>query len=174
MNQLPVKPSQGPSGSAFLSIYLNDHLAGATSGVELARRAADAEQGTETGEQLKDLASEITNDRTALIRIMRALGVTPRHHFSALGWIAERAGRLKANGRLIHRSPLSTLIGIETLRLGVLGKQQLWNALAATWADDPRIDTDRLAELERRAEQQATDLEQLRLLAATVLVPTDD
>ncbi len=36
-----------PGGASRLSIYLNDHLAGATVGVELARRAAGSNRPTD-------------------------------------------------------------------------------------------------------------------------------
>ncbi|MGH3211726.1 MAG: hypothetical protein ACRDNO_28610 [Trebonia sp.] len=59
----------------LLGIYLNDHLAGAITGTGLARRmAAPAEPGTERAATLSRLASEITGDRAALLRIMTTLG----------------------------------------------------------------------------------------------------
>ena len=161
-----------PSADKLLAIYLNDHLAGAAGGVELAHRLADAEEGTDLGESVTNLAKEITEDRAALLRIMRPLDITPHHRFSALGWAGEKVARLKLNGRLLHRSPLSTLIELEALRLGVLGKLQLWTTLAHTHAQDPRLDTDRLHELQHRAQQQAATLETLRQQAsATALAP---
>ena len=38
--------------TAFLGIYLNDHLAGATAGVELARRTAAAQHAKPAGAAL--------------------------------------------------------------------------------------------------------------------------
>lgn len=163
---LPENSTGRPSPAKLLGIYLNDHLAGASGGVELARRLADAERGTDLGEQVTVLAKEITEDRAALVRIMRSLDVTAHHRFSALGWTVEKVARLKLNGRVLRRSPLSTLVELEALRLGVLGKQQLWTALARTHAGDPRLNTDRLHELRHRAEQQAATLEALRRAAA--------
>ena len=163
-----------PAPAKLLAIYLNDHLAGAAGGVELAHRLADAEEGTDLGKTVTNLAKEITEDRAALVRIMRSLDVTPRHRFSVLGWMVEKVARLKLNGRLLHRSPLSTLVELEALRLGVLGKHQLWTVLARTHAEDPRLNTDRLHELQHRAEQQAATLETLRQAAATdALTATD-
>ena len=42
MPRIPTKIPTGwiPGQSSHLAVYLNDHLAGATAGVELARRAA--------------------------------------------------------------------------------------------------------------------------------------
>ena len=94
----------------LLGIYLNDHLAGATTGTGLARRmAASAEPGTERAAVLSRLASEITADRTALLRIMATLGIPVRGYKVFASWAGERAGRLKLNGHLVTRSPLSDL-----------------------------------------------------------------
>ena len=51
----------------LLGVYLNDHLAGAMAGTELARRMARAAQpGTATATALRRLAAEIDEDRSAL------------------------------------------------------------------------------------------------------------
>jgi hypothetical protein len=47
----------------LLGIYLNDHLAGATSGTELARRVASSSQEVADGELLRRLADDIGSDR---------------------------------------------------------------------------------------------------------------
>jgi hypothetical protein len=38
------------------------------------------------------------------------------------GWAAEKAGPLRLNGRLLNPSPLSGLVELEAVRLGVEGK----------------------------------------------------
>jgi hypothetical protein len=48
-------------------IYLNDHLAGATGGTELARRVAAAHQSRETGDTLRRLAMDVAADRAARV-----------------------------------------------------------------------------------------------------------
>jgi hypothetical protein len=51
----------------LLAIYLNDHLAGATVGVELTRRAARENTGSELGVFLREvLLPEIREDRQTL------------------------------------------------------------------------------------------------------------
>ena len=47
----------------LLGIYLNDHLAGSTGGVELVKRAARSNRESELGEFLATLAVEIGEDR---------------------------------------------------------------------------------------------------------------
>ena len=60
--------------SDLLAIYLNDHLAGSTVGVELARRARGSNDGTELGEFLATLAAEIEEDRDTLGEVMGSVG----------------------------------------------------------------------------------------------------
>ena len=64
-----------------LDIYLNDHLAGATLGVELSRRAASENDGIELGDFLQRLHREIAEDRGVLEGVMAALAVdsSPAH-----------------------------------------------------------------------------------------------
>lgn len=136
----------------LLSIYLNDHLAGATAGTELARRAAGANRGSSLGETVRDLAKEIAEDRESLMRAMSELGIGRDPFKVAAGWTAEKFGRLKLNGQLTGYSPLSRVIELEGLHLGVTGKLELWRTLKTTLPGGlQRVDLD---ELIRRAESQ--------------------
>ena len=147
----------------LLGVYLNDHLAGSTVGVGLARRMlASAEPGSERAAALGSLATEITEDRAALLRIMAALGVQVRGYKVFAAWAGEKAGRLKLNGYLLSRSPLSDLEETEFLRLGVEGKTAGWRTLRQLAGRDSRLDAARLDELIARANHQASVLESLR------------
>ncbi|MEU9500992.1 hypothetical protein [Streptomyces sp. NPDC048196] len=147
--------------SRMVAVYLNDHLAGATAGVELARRMAREHQGSDLGGEVKDLAAEISLDRQALLRLMAALGVPVRRYKVYGAWAGEKVGRLKPNGRVVRRSGLSTLIELEGMRLGVEGKALLWRALLEWAPREPRLDTRRLQELLSGARQQAEVLDAL-------------
>lgn len=150
----------------LLGIYLNDHLAGATGGLELARRTAGAHRGTEAGATLTRLAKEIQEDRESLLEIMAALEVPVRQYKVAAAWVAEKAGRLKLNGRLLDRSPLSSLVELETMRLGVEGKACLWRTLLQVAKNETRLDASRLDSLIQRAESQLETLEPMRMAAS--------
>ncbi|MCU1588993.1 MAG: hypothetical protein JWP11_249 [Frankiales bacterium] len=150
----------------LLGIYLNDHLAGATGGLELFRRATGSHAGTPAGDALKRLTAEVEDDRDALLAILRALGFPVRQYKVIAGWAAEKAGRLKLNGRLLSRSPLSSVIELEGLHLGVLGKSACWRLLRTLAESEPRLDKLALDGLLARAERQAAELEDLRLTAA--------
>jgi hypothetical protein len=152
----------------LLAIYLNDHLAGATAGLELARRSASSNEGSGYGRFLDDLVTEIDEDRESLLELMRAVGVGVDRIKVLGGWAAEKAGRLKLNGRLLGYSPLSRLLELEGLTLGVRGKLCLWRALIELQPADPRLSAAQLARLSERAEAQLDGLEAQRLQAAAL------
>ena len=161
-------------GRDYLKLYLEDHYAGATAGLELARRAAGANEGTEYGELLARIALEIEEDRDSLHAIMSELGVGPDRLKVAGAWAGEKAGRLKLNGHLTGFSPQSRVIELEGLVLGVSGKLCLWRALAEVADLEPRLRTDELERLAERSERQRDELEQLRLQAVRDAVAAAD
>ena len=150
----------------LLKLYLNDHLAGSMAGLALARRLAAGHFGTAAAERLDTLAVEIEEDRVALVAIMSALGIRPMMYKGALAVVAERLARLKPNGHLRSRSPLSSLLELEGMRLGVEGKAACWRSLRALSDNDPRLDQEKLDELVKRARAQIQMLERLRMRAA--------
>jgi hypothetical protein len=150
----------------LLAIYLNDHLAGATVALELARRAAGSNAGSDYGPFLAELAGEIEHDRRALEEVMDRLDVKRDRLKLAAAWAAEKVGRLKLNGRLRGYSPLSRVVELEALSLGVEGKLALWRALEPLAADDPRLRDVDVTGLITRARSQRRRLETRRLRAA--------
>jgi hypothetical protein len=150
----------------LLSIYLNDHWAGAMVGVELARRTKGNNEGNGYADALSDLCAEIEADRAELRRLMARLGVRPSRARQAGAVVSERLGRLKLNGRLVGYSPLSRLIELEGLVMGVTGKLELWRSLQATADSDPRLRDVDFKGLIRRAERQRSRLEELHGRAA--------
>lgn len=153
-----------------LDIYLNDHLAGATAGTELARRMVQEHGDSAYGNDLKNLAAEIAQDRQALLRLLGDLDVAVKHYKVYGAWLGEKIGRVKPNGRLLRRSGLTVLVELEALRLGAQGKALLWRAVLPAAAQDSRLDSDRLEQLLQRAEQQIETLDSLHDRAATALL----
>jgi hypothetical protein len=157
-------------GRDLLAIYLNDHLAGATAGLELVRRARGSAEGGELGAHLATLEREIEEDRDALLAIMERLEVGTDLLKVAAGWAAEKAGRLKLNGRIAAPSPLSRLIEVEALLIALQAKLEGWRALRELTRHEPRLDPQRLDELAARAQRQIEDLRaHHRTAAATAL-----
>jgi hypothetical protein len=158
---------ESDAGTRFLAVYLNDHLAGSTAVLELVRRAAGEYEGSELGTFLSRLAGEFEEDREALRRVMSAAGVREQAAKLALAWLAEKAGRLKLNGSILSRSPLTPLVELEAVELGVHGKVLLWHVLRARLPPgSAAVDLD---ELIARAERQAAELEEHRVAAGAAL-----
>jgi hypothetical protein len=154
------------SEERYLSIYLNDHLAGAIAGSELAKRAARNNEGTPLGAFLHQLAGDINEDRLTLEDLMRELGIKKDLLKDAAAWVAEKVGRLKLNGKLLEYSDLSRLVELEGLSLGVEGKLALWRNLSEIRERHPELAESDLDGLLRRAESQRAELESARLEAA--------
>jgi hypothetical protein len=147
----------------LLGIYLNDHLAGATAGVERARHMTRTLSGSALAEAFEPIATEIAQDRASLLEIMRQLDVPVRRYKVCAGRVGERLGRLKGNGRLVRRSPLSSLLELELLRIGVEGKAAGWQTLRRLSGSEARLNQEQLEDLLERARRQARVLEELRL-----------
>ncbi|MFD3871837.1 transaldolase [Streptomyces sp. NPDC058623] len=159
-------PDDGSDTEAgLLPIYLNDHYSAATGGLELFRRAAKANAGEEGGEVLSGLARRIAEDRDSLAQIMADLGVSISHSKVAMGWLAEKAGRLKPNGHVVSRSPLSAVVEAESMLLAVHGKAAGWRTLRALAETDGRLSVSALDTLLERADQQARLVDEVRSTA---------
>jgi hypothetical protein len=145
--------------------YVEDHLAGATAGVELLEALAAQHQGEPTGALAGRLLPEVEADRRRLEGIARSLGAgSPLKEAAA--WLAEKVSRLKLHREA--RGILGTFEALEAMSLGVLGKRALWRALAVAAQADPRlagVDFDALA---ASAERQHSLLEEERLRAAAI------
>ncbi len=156
----------------LLAIYLDDHLAGSTVGVELARRLVASNEGDpDFGPPLKTICAEIEADRATLDRLMKRLETSRNPVKPVVAWAGEKLGRLKLNGQLRGYSPLSRLVELEALGIGITGKTRLWAALEHTLGDEvPGFDFKQLAE---RAVRQRRVVEELHLEAAARALPSD-
>jgi hypothetical protein len=149
-----------------LAIYLNDHLAGAAAGTELAKRALRENRGSDFEETLEWLVGQILEDRATLERMMDDLGVVKSRVKGILALGLERVGRLKLNGQLTGYSPLSRLVELEGLVLGVTGKLSLWENLREAAAQEPGLAVFDFDMLTARAHEQLDRLQAERLRAA--------
>lgn len=152
----------------LLGIYLNDHLAGSNAGLSLARRCAAENRGNAVGETLRTLLPELEEDRATIIALLSALGQPVNPVKLAAGRLLEWAGRLKLNGRLLSYSPLSRVVELEALRMGVEGKMAMFQVLHRLQREDARLARFAFARFSERAARQKLQLEVLRLAAADV------
>ncbi len=154
----------------LLAIYLNDHLAGATLSVELARRLRSSNQGDpEMGEPLARVCGEIEADRETLVSLMDRLEIGRDQVKPVLAKVAERLGRLKLNGQLFGYSPLSRVLELEVLSGLLGGKMQLWNALEQRFGEG--LEGFDFHALAARADDQGQRVEDLHLAAAQRALP---
>ena len=159
-----VNGSDSGVANRFLEIYLRDHHAAGTAGVGLAKRAA---AGTSLGppaqSELSEIATRIEEDLHTLEALMAALGVERSASRDTAAALAERFARLKSNGTLVKRSPLSDVIELEALASGILAKEALWISLSVGGPGLAGVDLGALVE---RARQQRETVESWRRAAA--------
>jgi hypothetical protein len=149
-----------------LNTYLNDHLAGATFGSDLAEQLQSlAEEGT-LSQLMQWLAPQVEEDRQTLLDLMDRLDIPKSTLKQATTWLAEKASRPKFGGLTASENGVGTLMAIETMSLGVEGKLSLWIALGEVADRYPQLRTLDLSGLTERARAQRDGLERERLAAA--------
>ena len=152
----------------MLGIYLDDHLVLLAAGRALARRM-QRRAGPELGDLLREVRAGLAEDRDEVRAVMADRGLRRSRLKPALGGLAELGGRLKLNGTLVRRSPLTPLVELEGLGLLLEGARAFWAALHASGVvpgSDPAARAERVA-------RQAGRAEALRLGAAPAALRGD-
>jgi UDP-glucose 4-epimerase len=153
--------ADGDSGIAeevsrdLLNLYLSDHLTGATAGGERIERMAEAYIDTPMFAKLSQLAEEIRLERAFLQKLIHGLGMKQMPYRQAVSWVGERVGRLKSNGRLLSRSPMTMVLEAELMRSAVVGKLGVWQTLednSELLSLDPQVFVDLADRTRRQAE----------------------
>lgn len=106
---------------------------------------------------LVTVAEQIQRERDLVQQLIEDLDLPQRKPRQAVAWLAEKAGRLKLNGRLVRRSPMTPLLETELMRAGIEGKLGLWETLE-TLAPDLGLEPARFAELANDARKQIETL----------------
>jgi hypothetical protein len=149
-----------------IDVYLNDHLAGATLGSDLAEHIRDANEGTPLGEVMASVCAEIDSDRETLLGLMERMEVAKNPVKQAGAWVAEKAARVKFGGLGAGERELGTFLALESLSLGIEGKADLWRALREVAGEHPPVAALDLDGLIARAETQRATVERERTAAA--------
>lgn len=149
-----------------LGTYLNNHLGGASAGVEMARTLQESAKGEPDAELLGPIAADVEQDLETLRGLVEMLGGTQSRVRQAAGWVAEKAQRLGVAAPVTGHPHLTRLLQAETLALGVEGKLALWLALSEVVSAHPRLADVDLPTLVERAHDQHRRLEAVRLAAA--------
>jgi hypothetical protein len=153
-----------------VATYLNDHLAGSTTVLELLEHLAAAYAGGRIAQFATELRAEITADRLELEALMAKLNVTPSGPRRASAWLVEKLAELKLRIDAPTAGALRLLEATEAISLGIEGKRLLWLALADAARNEAglcKTDYDRLI---RRAEDQRRRVETVRLEAARAVL----
>jgi hypothetical protein len=153
-----------------LDSYLNDHLAGSVSALELIAHWADLHKDKPLGVFFSQLDTEIRADQKVLRNLMHGLGVEESSLRQAGAWAAEKVGRVRLMIAGGEQGSLGLVLTLEGLIMGIVGKKLLWRSLAA--ANLAELNGYDFRELERRAEQQIDRIEAERIRAVR-LVFTD-
>jgi len=152
------------SGSDALSAYLNDHIAGAAAGIQLAERIAKGTDDQGLSALLGRFVDEFREDYDTVERIMDSKGISRDRAKQALALGGEWFGRLKHVTPML-RSGSETLVALEDLELlslGIEGRTMLLRGLQRI-ADRVPLEGLDLATLEERARRQRDELEPFRL-----------
>lgn len=149
-----------------LASYLNDHLAGAVSALELLEYLEAEPESTELRRLAAELRAEVATDRQELERLMERLQISKSRTRRAASWVAEKAGELKLRLTDAAGGTLSLLEALDVLSLGIEGKGMLWRALAVAAEDAPALQGVDYERLTRRAEEQRGRVEAFRKEAA--------
>jgi hypothetical protein len=149
-----------------LATYLNDHLAGAVAGSELANKISIEYADTPSGLFLAELARDIVQDKATLEELMERLGIQRSPLKQAASWIGEKLSRVKLSETMTGDRDLKRLLEFETLSLGIEGKLSMWRALISVSHSHVELAATDLAMLVKRAESQRSNLEDHRLQIA--------
>ena len=152
-----------------LHVYLNDHLAGATAGVELVKEASERHDG-ELGAFFAQLADEIISDYNTLTSLMDQMDA----HASGAKKVLAKAGSVisesKFSGESMDDPEFGTFLTLETLSIGVEGKRCMWKALDVVKDEYPELASADIGTLIERAQSQRDRLEEKTLeLAGSAL-----
>jgi hypothetical protein len=151
-----------------LDSYLNDHLAGSVSALELIAHWTHLHKDKPLGVFFSQIDTEIRADQSVLRNLMHRLGVEESSLRQAGAWAAEKVSRVRLMIAGSEQGSLGLVLSLEGLIMGIVGKKLLWRSLAA--ANLAEVNGYDFRELERRAEQQIDRIETERIRAAQLLL----
>jgi hypothetical protein len=121
----------------LLALYLRDHHALLVAMGELAGRMSNGGRADELHAFAAELGRAAADDRSAVEELLGRLDSSPSRVRHAAAWSAEKAGRLKLNGRVLRPSPLASVTELEGCRFLLESDRALWSGLAHLAAGPP-------------------------------------
>jgi hypothetical protein len=165
----PVATPDMEEARRLLRTYLRDHDSAALAGARRCGAAAQGHRDARSRVELAALHADVEQDRRSLASVMQRLEITPDPVKRLVTAAGEQLGRLKPNGFLAQRSPLTDVVELEALTMAVTGKQRLWETLAALGPEITLSDPDELVRLRDRARDQRERLGRLHAASAAAL-----
>jgi hypothetical protein len=138
----------------LLGVYVNDHLAAATGGIELVSRMLGRHRGGKYEARLEELLDELREERSTVRGSMADLGIPVRQYKQIASWLGEKVSRAKLNGHVLSRSPLSDLVEFEFIATAVLAKRAGFETMRAIAAVEPKLDGALLDRMIAQADKQ--------------------
>ena len=148
-----------------LGTYLNDHLAGSVTAVEVLERAIESSEDSALGPFLSELLEAIEDDQDLLRHLLKRIGVAESPLKKAGAWLAEKVGRAKLRDSG-NPAALGRLELLEMLATGIHGKLALWRSLEVAAPRHPELGDLDFEGLQRRVKEQHDSVEVHRLAAA--------
>ncbi|GAB2476619.1 hypothetical protein GCM10027063_17070 [Promicromonospora xylanilytica] len=130
----------------LFGLYLSDHFTGATAGLERSERMTRGYRDTPFHAELAEITEQLRGERELYRDLLDRLGAPVRRHRQVAAWLGEKAGRLKLNGRVVQRSPMSAVLEAELMRSVVVGKIGGWRTLREH-ADELGLDAEQVDDL---------------------------
>src|ERR1700731_4529834 len=119
--------------------YLNDHLAGSVSAIELLDHLIVAHEGEPLEKFFRDLRDDINADQDVLKKIVQRFNARQSAIRKAGAWMVEKIARVKIKSTGTKFGDLGLVQALEVLVLGITGKQLLWRALNAAIGSSPLL-----------------------------------
>lgn len=154
-----------------LANYLNNHLAGSVTAIQLLGYLAESYAGTDVEPFATALRDEIVADQSILESLMSNLQIPKSAPRMAAAWVGEKFAQLKLRLDDMTDGSLRLLEATEALSIGIEGKRLLWYSLQAVAESAPALQALDLPGLISNAEQQRAKVEQVRLTAARTALP---
>lgn len=146
-----------------LTNYLNDHLAGSVSALELLDRLIAHYEGKPLERFFKDLRTDVDHDQQQLKSLIEKIGAKESAVRKAGAWFAEKLSRPKIELGDESKEELGLFLALEVLVLGITGKRSLWRALQSASRTLPELARLDYSGLEKRAIEQCERVEAKRL-----------
>ncbi len=153
--------------NADLETYFQDHLAGASTAIEVIGLLLKHSREPILTNLLSALMVEVQEDKSALEGLVTTMGMSPSTLKDSAGWIGARFVTFKARA---GKSPFGAFEGLEFLSMGIQGKLHLWKALQRSPACENAMNRPDFGTFIERAVAQHRKVEELRLALAAVVL----